>query len=80
VSPPQSTVVPQPIVCHMPRCSHPPFKRQHEDHGISVCDHKDKNGASAVEQHQEEDCVFNYNSAFLKMGLLERDFLDSVRG
>ncbi|XP_077051742.1 uncharacterized protein LOC143701950 [Siphateles boraxobius] len=85
-SPPQSTVVPQPIVCHMPRCSHPPFKRQHDltehfkkDHGISVCDHKDKNGASAVEQHQEEDCVFNYHSAFLKMGLLERDFLDSVR-
>ncbi|KAK7146340.1 hypothetical protein R3I93_013931 [Phoxinus phoxinus] len=85
-SPPQSTVVPQPSVLYMPRCSHPPFKRQHDltehfkkDHGISVCDHKDKNGASAVEQHQEEDCVFNYHSAFLKMGLLERDFLDSVR-
>ncbi len=61
-SPPQSTVVPQPIVCQMPRCSHPPFKRQHDltehfknDHGISVCDHKEKTGASAIaiEQHHE---------------------------
>lgn len=59
-SPPQSTAVPQPIVCQMPRCSHPPFKRQHDltehfknDHGISVCDHKEKTGASAIEQHHE---------------------------
>lgn len=64
-SPPQSTAVPQPIVCEMPWCSHPPFKRQPDltehfkkDYGISVCDHKEKN--------REEDCVFNYHSAFLK--------------
>ncbi len=44
-----------------------------------VCDHKEKTGASAIEQRREEDCVFNYHSAFLKMGLLERDFQDSMR-
>ncbi|XP_051528311.1 uncharacterized protein LOC127425964 isoform X1 [Myxocyprinus asiaticus] len=84
-NPPQSPVVPQPIVCQMPRCNHPPFKRQHDltehfkkYHGISVCDHREKSGVNAVEQHQE-DYVFNYHSAFLKMGLLEHDFQDSVR-
>lgn len=85
-SPPQSTAVPQPIVCEIPWCSHPPFKRQHDltehfkkDHDISVCDQKDKIGASAVEQQREEDFVFNYHSAFLQMGLMERDFQDCER-